>query len=305
MAETTPEVKVAEWEMTEATADGTRYVRAAGYFPLRSAPPLPLERVEWRIDSKPFPRGDGHVARYVPYLDAAIAADLLDRWVGPGRWRDRYVADTLGGRDVLWCHIAIEVQPGVWVEKSDLGVAPAGGDSPQGLVEKGTVSDAFKRCAILKWGVGRLVYDLPTLWAPCKVRERGGREPVALPAPNVEGILVAQLVEQGYTLDGTTTRAEPGDDSEPGDEPTGAPAATLPERWERLVERAGGDHAAALRHGLDEVGGSRKNGLILLQQMADTLGVEVPSEPFVAQEWAAEHAGALWRLIAAHQERPL
>src|SRR3972149_5634333 len=64
---------------------------------LASAPAVALDRVRWRIDSKAFKGRDGFRARYVPYLDAALVAGLMDAWVGPGNWRDLHEA---GGRNV-------------------------------------------------------------------------------------------------------------------------------------------------------------------------------------------------------------
>lgn len=138
--------------------------------PAQPAPDAPLDLVEWRVDSKPFERDGSHRCRYVPYLDAARVATLLDQWVGPDRWRDIYEPAEVAGQTVLWCHLEIRFGE-VWVRKSDLG-------TPSNMeAQKGLVSDAFKRAAILKWGVGRNVYMLPTLWAPCDVDSKGNARP--------------------------------------------------------------------------------------------------------------------------------
>src|SRR3546814_14134583 len=42
-------------------------------------------------------------------------------------------------------------------------------------VEKGAISDAFKRCAV-KWGVGRYRYDIDAVWAECVTYESNGRK---------------------------------------------------------------------------------------------------------------------------------
>lgn len=160
------------------------------------APPVALSEVEWRIDSAPFPKDQGHVARYVPYLNAAIVAQLFDQWVGAYGWQDDYQPGTLNGREVLWCHITVFTDTGT-VTKKDVGVPPPGDEAD--LADKGLVSDAFKRCATLKWGVGRNVYRLPTLWAPCELDSKGRAR-----APrNILEVLLKQLREQGWKPDGT------------------------------------------------------------------------------------------------------
>jgi hypothetical protein len=37
------------------------------------------------------------------------------------------------------------------------------------------MSDAFKRAAV-KWGIGRYLYRLPNVWAPCEYREHNGKK---------------------------------------------------------------------------------------------------------------------------------
>jgi hypothetical protein len=58
------------------------------------------------------------------------------------------------------------------VTKIDIGVSPGGTDD---MAVKGIYSDAFKRVASIKWGVGRNVYRLTGVWAPVKVVEKDGK----------------------------------------------------------------------------------------------------------------------------------
>lgn len=125
------------------------------------APAATFDEVLWRIDSQPYDRDSsptGYVARWTPYLNATTVADKLDGWVGPLGWSDNFTDGPKPG--TLWCAITIGE-----VTKWDLGVSP-GGESD--LADKGLVSDAFKRCAIIKWGIGRNVYRLENVWAPVK-----------------------------------------------------------------------------------------------------------------------------------------
>lgn len=119
------------------------------------APDVPLDEIEWRIDGD-IDGGGG--VRVVCYLDAPTVTRLLDEWVGPWRWSDRY--EPSGKEGSMWCHLSVADPDGVWVTKSDLGTAS------NFEADKGLVSDALKRVAMRKWGVGRNVFDLPLLRLP-------------------------------------------------------------------------------------------------------------------------------------------
>lgn len=139
---------------------------------LTIAPLANVSDVHWRIDSKAYDRPSsptGHVARFVPYLDATTIARLFDQWVGPMNWTDSYEPRTLANVPVLACTISV-TWGGVTTSKTDVGMSPGGADE---MVGKGIVSDAFKRCGCIKWGVGRNVYALPTPWLPVGVNSQG------------------------------------------------------------------------------------------------------------------------------------
>lgn len=159
-----------------------------------SGPSVPLDQVEWRADSEPYDRNGGTVCRWVPYLNAPIVARLLDEWVGPDGWSDSYASGTLAGKEVLWCHLDIG-----GVVKSDVGVAS------NTEAQKGIVSDAFKRAACLKWGVGRNVYDLPTLFAKCGTREKNGKR-YATETPDTLPDLLRQLKAKGFDAESGKVR---------------------------------------------------------------------------------------------------
>ena len=165
------------------------------------APNVALSDVVWRIDSKPFNRGeDRKVARYVPYVTAAICADLLDKWVGPFNWYDEYTQTTIGDVDAVVCRLSVRRDGDAgWVVKQGTGVSPGGSAEMQA---KGTVSDAFKRASSLKWGVARNVYLLPSLWAECKVQGSGDNSR-ARPHPDANEQLLTQLSDLGWEHDGS------------------------------------------------------------------------------------------------------
>lgn len=166
---------------------------------LTQAPDAPLSAVEWRVDGKP----SGAKARFVPYLNAPTVARLLDQWVGAANWKDDY--EPAAGKG-LWAVVSIRVED-EWVPKKDIGV-PSNFEG-----EKGQVSDAFKRAACLKWGVGRNVYDLPTLWAPCRVDQKGNAWPTDDTLPHI----TKQLKALGIEANGGTVAAYH-DDETPSNE---------------------------------------------------------------------------------------
>lgn len=154
-------------------------------------PSAPLDEIEWRIDSPIFEGDTGPRCRFVPYISASTVATLLDQWVY-GRWHDAYREGRIGQQDVIWCDLSIEVAPGRWITRTDVGV-PTNFEPA-----KGGVSDAFKRASCLKWGVGRNVYDLVGVWAPVGVKRNGQPQP----SPATRPAILQELGRMGYSADG-------------------------------------------------------------------------------------------------------
>lgn len=124
--------------------------------------PFPPEAIHWRAQTV---TKDGSKALALAYIDARDVMDRLDSAAGPANWRDSYI-ETPKGRTI--CTLEIRVD-GEWIAKSD----GAGDTDVEG--EKGSISDALKRAAV-KWGIGRYLYDLGNVWAPCEsyeVEDRG------------------------------------------------------------------------------------------------------------------------------------
>lgn len=158
---------------------------------LPPAPAIPLDKVEWRVDSKPFDGDRGTRCRYVPYFDARDAMSLLDEWVGSDGWQDSYRETSIDGKPAVFCVLRVRVDA-EWVSKSDVGVPSS--MEPQ----LGSVSHAFKR-ACVKWGVGRNVYALPTLWAPCDTYAQGQK---AKPNEQTLPDILRQLKAKGFDASG-------------------------------------------------------------------------------------------------------
>lgn len=123
---------------------------------------FPRDAVHWRAQTL---TGDGSKALALAYLDARDVMDRLDAVCTPGGWRNS-VVETAKGRVVATIEIKID---GEWIGKTD----GAGNTDVEG--EKGGISDALKRAAVL-WGIGRYLYRLDAVWAPCDTYERGGKK---------------------------------------------------------------------------------------------------------------------------------
>lgn len=166
---------------------------------LDAAPSVPLDKVEWRVDSEPYERNGKYTCRFVPYVDAVLVASLMDEWVGPFRWRDRYESGTVDGKPAMWGRVAVKVD-GEWVEKEDIGV-PSNMEGP-----KGAVSDAFKRVACRKWGVARNVYEMPTVYAHCRTYTSKGQTKAADDGKATLDDIAKKLTALGYEASGGRLR---------------------------------------------------------------------------------------------------
>lgn len=122
----------------------------------------PFADVHWRAQNV---TKDGSKALALAYIDARDVMDRLDEVCGPAGWQDSY-AETPKGR--LICTLSILSPDGDWITKSD----GAGDTDVEG--EKGAISDAFKRAAV-KWGIGRYLYNLKDVWAPCESYKNGDK----------------------------------------------------------------------------------------------------------------------------------
>lgn len=123
----------------------------------RLAAEFPRDAIHWRSQSL---MKSGNKALALAYLDARDVQDRLDQVCTPAGWRNT-VEETPKGRVISTIEILID---GQWIGKCD----GAGDTAVEG--DKGGISDAFKRSAVL-WGIGRYLYRLPTVWAPCESYE--------------------------------------------------------------------------------------------------------------------------------------
>jgi hypothetical protein len=130
--------------------------------PAALAAPFPPEAIHWRAQTV---TRDGDKALALAYIDARDVQDRLDAVCGPANWQDSYT-ETVKGR--LICTLSVRIG-GEWISKSD----GAGDTDVEG--EKGAISDSLKRAAV-KWGIGRYLYNLGNVWAPCESTEFNGKK---------------------------------------------------------------------------------------------------------------------------------
>lgn len=118
--------------------------------------------IDWRPQGKENKDGKTCILAYV---DARTVQDKLDEAVGAENW-------TFKWEPVAVVNGELKVAKGVLsiygVPKEEVG------DASNFEGNKGTISDALKRCAVM-WGVGRYLYSLPKVW----VRLEDGRIPEA------------------------------------------------------------------------------------------------------------------------------
>ena len=122
------------------------------------AAPFKPEQVSWRVQGKANQNGQ---AQALAYIDARDVQDRLDDVVGAENWSFDWepVAVVNGELKVAKGTITIH-----GVSKSDVG------DASTFEGTKGTVSDCFKRAAVM-WGIGRYLYAVESPW----VRVQGSR----------------------------------------------------------------------------------------------------------------------------------
>jgi hypothetical protein len=111
--------------------------------------PFPPDLVSWRVGSMSRDKAKGMA---LAYIDARDVMRRLDDVCGPAGWQARY--PHANGKTI--CEIGIRVGD-EWVWKAN------GAGDTDIEAEKGAISDAFKRSAVM-WGIGRYLYDMPSPW---------------------------------------------------------------------------------------------------------------------------------------------
>lgn len=125
--------------------------------------PFPVDVISWRVGSTNADKSKGIA---LAYIDARDVMTRLDEVCGLD-WQCRYSH----AADKVICEIGILFSDG-WRFRAN------GAGDTQIEAEKGAISDAFKRAAVM-WGIGRYLYSLPTVWVDLK--DKRIVKPPALP----------------------------------------------------------------------------------------------------------------------------
>ena len=129
--------------------------------------------IQWRVGST-YEKGEDVYGMLLGYIDSRTAMDELDR--RDSGWSDEYAIVNLEGVQGVQCALTVN-----GVTRTDVGVA----SNTEGLI--GAYSDALKRAAV-KHGIGRELYDLPTVAVACETYVKAGKKhvkrPKALPSWN-------------------------------------------------------------------------------------------------------------------------
>lgn len=133
---------------------------------------FPASDVEWKPGATSRDKTKGLAMAYVS--NRAIM-QRLDDVCGPAGWRNEYRSAPEGG---VLCGISIRVTYAdgavEWVTKWD------GAENTDVEAVKGGLSGAMKRAGY-QWGIGRYLYELPSVWV--RLDERGRfAEPPRIPA---------------------------------------------------------------------------------------------------------------------------
>jgi len=122
----------------------------------RLSAPFHPDDIEWRAGAT---NSDKTKALALAYITSRAVMDRLDEVVGPENWRDEYKPGPAGG---VVCGLSLRIDA-EWVAKWD------GAENTEFEAIKGGLSDAFKRAGY-KWGIGRYLYRLESVWVPCELR---------------------------------------------------------------------------------------------------------------------------------------
>ena len=118
------------------------------------AKPFPRESIEWRVQRT---TKDGTAGLALAYVNARTVQDRLNVVMG-SNWQCKHI--NYGPKTI--CHLGLKLDD-EWKWRSD----GAGDTSYE--ADKGAMSDSFKRSAVM-WGIGRHLYDLPSVWVKCETK---------------------------------------------------------------------------------------------------------------------------------------
>lgn len=130
----------------------------------RLTEPFPAEDIEWKPGATTRDKTKGLA---MAYITARAIQERLDAVFGPGGWKNEFRAGPEGG---VLCRIYFKNDDGEWVWRED------GADNTDIEAVKGGLSNAMKRAGAAL-GIGRYLYDLPSVWVPLNDKGRFAETP--------------------------------------------------------------------------------------------------------------------------------
>ena len=127
------------------------------------AKPFAPEDLEWRLQNTTEEKMRGLA---VPYVTNRAIQNRLDEVCGPENWYNDFKPwHSNGKKEAQLCGIAIYFEGRGFITKWD------GAEDSDIEAVKGGLSDSMKRAAV-QWGIGRVLYDLNTVWVEIEKRGR-------------------------------------------------------------------------------------------------------------------------------------
>ena len=116
------------------------------------------DQIQWRVQRQ---TREGTSAKVLAYVDARTVQDRLNEVMGIDGWQCKHIS--YGAKTI--CHLGLKFN-NEWIWRSD------GAGDTNFEADKGAISDSLKRAAV-HFGVGRHLYDLPSVFVKVQKDQRG------------------------------------------------------------------------------------------------------------------------------------
>jgi len=114
--------------------------------------PFDKKDIQWRVQRL---TKDGTAGLALAYINVRQVQDRLNEVMGTD-WQTKH--EVFGAKTI--CSLGLKLD-GEWIWRSD-----GAGDTTY-EADKGAISDSLKRAAV-SFGIGRHLYDLPSVWIKCE-----------------------------------------------------------------------------------------------------------------------------------------
>ena len=115
--------------------------------------------IQWRVQRL---TKDGTAGLALAYINVRQVQDRLNEVMGTD-WQTKH--EVFGAKTI--CSLGLKLDE-EWVWRSD------GAGDTQFEADKGAISDSLKRAAV-SFGIGRHLYDLPSIWVKCQSKQVGSK----------------------------------------------------------------------------------------------------------------------------------